>query len=77
MPERAKPISPISQVNDTASRISTYWERGAIVPQRIVPVDRAPRNIGMSMAMITTIARRTTPTCMGEKRRMRTRGSTK
>jgi hypothetical protein len=56
MPERAKPIRPISQVNVTARRMSTYCERGAIVPQRIVPVERAPLNIGMSIAITTTIA---------------------
>ena len=62
MPERAKPIRPISHVKVTARRMSTYCERGAIVPQRIVPVERAPLNIGMSIAITTTMHRSTAPT---------------
>src|SRR4029453_275675 len=42
MPERAKPIRPISQVNVTARRMSTYCERGAIVPPRTAPGGRGP-----------------------------------
>jgi len=38
------------------------WERGAMVPQRMVPVERAPLNIGMSIAMTTTMAPSTAPT---------------
>ena len=76
MPERAKPISPISQVKVTASRISTYCERGAIVPHRISPVERAPLNMGTSRAMTTTMAPMTAATWYTEKP-MRTIDSTK
>ena len=74
---RAKPIRPISQVKVTARRISTYCERGAIVPQRIVPVERAPLNIGMSIAITITMQSRTARPGIGEKRRIRTMASTK
>ena len=70
-------MRPMSHVKVTARRISTYWERGAIVPQRIVPVERAPLNIGMSIAITITMQSRTVPTCIGEKRRIRTMASTK
>ena len=62
IPERAKPISPISHVKVTASRISTYCECGAMVPQRMAPVERAPLNIGTSMTITTTMAASTAPT---------------
>ena len=49
-------------MNVTARMMSTYCERGAIVPQRMAPVERAPLNIGMSIAMTTAIAPRTATT---------------
>ncbi len=52
----------MSQVKVTANRINTYCERGAIVPQRIAPVDRAPLNMGMSIAITTKIAPSTAST---------------
>ena len=76
MPERAKPIRPMSQVKVTARRISTYCERGAIVPHRISPVERAPLNIGTSMAITSTMAPITASTWYTEKP-MRTIDSTK
>lgn len=76
MPDRANPMSPISQVKVTASRIRTYCDRGAIRPQRIAPVASAPRNMGRSIAMIRTMAVRTASTWYTENP-IRTMDSTK
>ena len=70
-------MRPISQVKVTARRTRTYWERGAMVPQRMAPVARAPRNIGTSMAMTMAIVSSTVDTWSGENRRIRVIGSTK
>jgi hypothetical protein len=62
MPLRAKPISPISQVNVTARMKRAYCERGGICPQRISPGSRAPFSIGTSIAVTATIAKSTAST---------------
>ena len=70
-------MRPMSHVKVTARRIRTYWERGAIVPHRIVPVERAPLNSGMSMAITITMQPRTATTWSGDRRTIRTIASTK
>ena len=62
MPLRAKPISPISQVNVTARMNSAYCERGGIFPHWIVPSDCAPRPMTTSMIVTNTIHESTAPT---------------
>ncbi len=52
-------MSPMSQVNVTAMKISTYCETAGIRPQRTSPVFRGARKRKTSIAVIDTIARRT------------------
>jgi len=69
-------MSPISHVNVTAMKISTYCEIGGIFPQRTSPVFRAPRKRNTSIAVIDTIANSTESTC-GTDSLIRTVASTK
>ncbi len=62
MPLRAKPIRPISQVNETARMISTYCERTGIWPQRMAPRVSAPRSISTSSTTTSIIAASTEST---------------
>ena len=68
-------MSPISQVNVTAMKISTYWETAGILPQRTSAIF-APRKRKTSIAVIDSMANRTEPT-WGTERPILTRASTK
>ncbi len=69
-------MRPISQVNVTAMKMSTYCEMAGMRPQRTSPVFFAPRKRKTSIAVIEIIANSTELTC-GTDSPMRTVASTK
>ncbi len=69
-------MSPMSHVNVTAMKMSTYCEITGNLPQWVSPVSSAPRKRNASMTVIETIAKSTESTC-GIESLMRTAASTK
>ena len=65
MPLRAKPINPMSQVKVIARTKIAYCDRSGISPQRISPLDPAPRTMNRSITVTPMMHASTATTCNG------------